>query len=141
MPHRRGIAYSVNTCKRHNPSNVGGFERVHRMLVFYDKELERRSTTSRPLSKSVADVSAFLSNLPKDAYEEEKKLVQEYKEGLPIGKACDWHFCNCTICATTIAKSGRIFNKQRMMAKKMHGDASMTIALRKQRPISEHQQA
>ena len=118
MPHRRGIAYSVNTCKRHNPSNVGGFERVHRMLAFYDKELERRSMTSRPLSKSVADVSAFLSNLPKDAYEEEKKLVQEYKEGLPIGKACDWHFCNCTICATTIATSGRIFNKQRMMAKR-----------------------
>ena len=74
--------------------------------------------TSRPLSKSVVDVSAFLSNLPKDAYEEKKKLVQEYKEGLIIGKACDWHFCNCTIYATTMATSGGIFNKQRMMAKK-----------------------
>ena len=86
MPHRRGIAYSINTCKRHNPSNVGGFERVHRMLAFYDKELERRSTTSRPLSKSVADVSAFLSNLPKYAYEVEKKLVQEYKRASLLAK-------------------------------------------------------
>ena len=66
----------------------------------------------------MADVSPFLSNLPTDAYEDEKKLVQEYKEGLLIGKACDWHFCNCAICATTIALSGRIFNKQQMMAKR-----------------------
>ena len=99
------------------------------------------SMTSRPLSKNVADVSAFLSNLTKDAYEEENKLVQEHKEGLPIAKACDWHFCIVQSVQLRLQQVEEYSINNEWWQKEMHGDIAITMALQKQRPISENKQA